>query len=58
MSPKEGNMSWKESDRVSERREFCQLHEGGSVTMAKLCRRFDVSRKTRYKWLARWAGRR
>lgn len=47
-------MGWKESDRVSERQEFCRLHEGGSLSMAELCRRFGVSRKTGYKWVARW----
>lgn len=47
-------MGWKESDRVSERLEFCRLHEGGSLSMAELCRRFGVSRKTGYKWLGRW----
>ena len=47
-------MGWKESDRVSERQEFCRLYEGGSLSMAELCRRFEVSRKTGYKWLTRW----
>lgn len=47
-------MGWKESNRVSERQEFCQLHEGGSLSMTELCRRFGVSRKTGYKWIARW----
>lgn len=47
-------MGWKESDCVSERLEFCRLRTGGSVSMAELCRRFGVSRKTGYKWLARW----
>lgn len=47
-------MGWKESDCVSQRLEFCRLHEGGSLSMAELCRRFGVSRKTGYKWLGRW----
>lgn len=47
-------MGWKESDSVSERLEFCRLCEGGSVSMAELCRRFNVSRKTGYKWFSRW----
>lgn len=47
-------MGWKESDRVSERLEFCRAYENRTVSMAELCRRFDVSRKTGYKWLARW----
>lgn len=47
-------MGWKECDQVSERREFCRLQKSGGVTMAELCRRFGVSRKTGYKWLGRW----
>jgi len=47
-------MGWKESDRVSERQEFCRLYECDSLSMAEVCRRFGVSRKTGYKWLARW----
>ena len=39
-------MGWKESNRVSERLELCRLYEGGSLSMAELCRRFGVSRKT------------
>lgn len=46
-------MGWKESDRVSERREFCCLYEAGGVSMTELCRRFSVSRKTGYKWINR-----
>lgn len=47
-------MGWKESERVSERLEFCRLHEVGGIGMSELCRRFGVSRKTGYKWLSRW----
>lgn len=47
-------MCWKESDRVSERLEFVKLAsvEGANITV--LCERFNVSRKTGYKWLNRW----
>lgn len=48
-------MGWKESNRVSERLELCRLYEGGSLSMAELCRRFGVSRKTGYKWVKRWS---
>lgn len=46
-------MCWKESDRVSQRREFVELAsvEGANVSM--LCRRFGISRKTGYKWIKR-----
>ncbi len=47
-------MSWKESDRVSERREFVELVSNEGANFAALCRRFEVSRKTGYKWLGRF----
>ena len=47
-------MSWKESDRVSERREFVELASNEGANFAVLCRRFGVSRKTGYKWLGRF----
>ena len=47
-------MSWKESDRVSERREFVELASNEGANFAALCRRFGVSRKTGYKWLGRF----
>lgn len=51
-------MPWKVSDPMSLRVEFVTLAEQGSASMAELCRRFGVSRKTGYKWLNRHrAGR-
>lgn len=47
-------MSWKESDRVSERLEFVRLASVPGANMSVLCKRFSVSRKTGYKWLNRW----
>lgn len=47
-------MSWKESDRVSERLEFVKLAAVEGANIAALCRRFGVSRKTGYKWLQRF----
>jgi transposase InsO family protein len=47
-------MSWKECDRVSQRLEFVQFCEDGSLPMAELCRRFGISPKTGYKWLRRY----
>ena len=46
-------MPWKECDRMSERRELVALASAGGVSVAALARRFGVSRKTVYKWLAR-----
>jgi transposase-like protein len=47
-------MSWKESDRVSERLEFVRLASVEGANVSLLCERFSVSRKTGYKWLKRW----
>jgi len=38
---------------MSERIEFIQLAKQASLPFAELCRRFGISRKTGYKWLAR-----
>lgn len=38
---------------MSQRREFVELAQGETVTVAELCRRFGISRKTGYKWLSR-----
>lgn len=46
-------MSWKESDRVSERREFLELASQPGVNFSLLCKRFGISRKTGYKWRKR-----
>lgn len=48
-------MPWNISDLVSKRLEFVQLAEQGSISIAELCRRFEISRKTGYKWLRRQA---
>lgn len=47
-------MVWKECDRVSQRREFVRLASAHGANMSLLCDRFGVSRKTGYKWLARF----
>ncbi|WP_067645852.1 IS481 family transposase [Dokdonella koreensis] len=46
-------MPWTESTCMSQRREFLALAAGQSVPLSELCRRFGISRKTGYKWLAR-----
>lgn len=38
---------------MSQRREFVQLAQQHAVSVAELCRRFGISRKTGYKWLDR-----
>ena len=46
-------MAWKECDRVSLRREFVSLALVEGSNISELCRRFEISRKTGYKWLKR-----
>lgn len=47
-------MPWKEATRVSLRREFVTLASHPEANISALCRRFDISRKTGYKWLRRF----
>ena len=47
-------MPWKECTVVTQRSEFVLLAQtNNEVSMSELCRRFGISRKTGYKWLAR-----
>jgi transposase InsO family protein len=39
---------------MNERMHFIRLHQRGAHSVAELCRRFGVSRKTGYKWLGRY----
>lgn len=48
-------MPWTEVTRVSLREEFIQLAMQPGVNRRELCRRFGISPKTGYKWLARYA---
>jgi len=48
-------MSWKETGPMCERAAFIKACEEREETMAALCRRFGISRKTGYKWLERYA---
>ena len=47
-------MPWKEITVMSQRREFVHLAITKEVKMVSLCRRFDISTKTGYKWLHRY----
>jgi transposase InsO family protein len=49
-------MPWKETCAMKERMQFVALVQEGEETMAALCRRFGISRKTGYKLLARFAA--
>lgn len=47
-------MPWEETKPMSERAKFAALHAEGLYSLTELCERFGVSRKTGYKWLARY----
>ena len=48
------DMPWKESTVVEQRREFIKEYGAGLVTMAELCRIYEISRETGYKWVKRY----
>ena len=47
-------MPWKESSAVDQRRAFIVAVEGGTDSLAELCRQYEISRQTGYKWLKRF----
>lgn len=49
-------MPWNECTVVSQRQEFLAIARQGGWSVSDLARRFGISRKTAYKWLARGAA--
>ena len=49
-------MGWRETCAVDERMRFMLAVEEREESFAAVCRQFGVSRKTGYKWLARYAA--
>jgi transposase len=47
-------MGWTETCAVEERMRFMVAVEKGEESFTAICRRFDVSRRVGYKWLARF----
>jgi transposase InsO family protein len=47
-------MPWKELTKMSLRLEFVKFALAQDSNIAELCRRFDISRKTGYKWIKRY----
>jgi putative transposase len=47
-------MPWKNNSDKEQRWEFVQLAMQSKTGLAELCRRFGISRKTAYKWIARF----
>ena len=49
-------MPWKEVSIMSEREEFVRLALQEGANKSELCRRFEISRPTGDKWIARFAA--
>ena len=49
-------MGWKETRVQDERLRFIQEVHAREDSMAAICRRYEISRKTGYKWLSRYAA--
>ncbi len=47
-------MPWRQTKPMDERVRFVTAYEGGVFGVSELCREYGVSRKTGYKWLARY----
>ena len=47
-------MPWLETDPVTERKRFIMEWLSGEFAVSELCRRHEISRKTGYKWIARY----
>ena len=47
-------MAWKDRSIMSLREEFVRLASVPDANVSLLCRRFGISRKSGYKWLARY----
>jgi len=48
-------MPWKESRALDERKRFLEEWNKGEEDVAELCRRFEITRQTGYKWWKRYA---
>ena len=46
-------MCWRARDVVDQRRQFVREYESGEWTMAELCRFYEISRESGYKWWKR-----
>lgn len=47
-------MPWRQTDPMTERARFVLAYQDDLYSMTELCDRFHISRKTGYKWLARY----
>jgi transposase InsO family protein len=49
-------MPWLETVPMQQREQFVAAYQHGGYSMTELCARYGISRKTGYKWLARFAA--
>ena len=49
-------MPWKQVTVMSLRKEFVMFALADGSNISELCRRFDISRKTGYKWIQRFVA--
>ncbi len=49
-------MPWKEVSTMSQRHEFVLFAQQPGTSRRALCRQFEISPPTAYKWLARYAA--
>lgn len=47
-------MGWKESSVMEERMKFVMERKLGELSLAALCRKYEISRPVGYKWLGRY----
>lgn len=47
-------MPWNELLPMDQKTQFLSEYRRGSLSLAELCRRYEVSRKTGYKWIGRY----
>lgn len=48
-------MPWKETSPMDQRLQFVSDYQRGIAPMTELCARYEISRKTGYKWIGRYA---
>jgi transposase len=49
-------MPWRETSPMDQRRLFINDHRHSVFPFTELCARYGISRKTGYKWIARFEG--
>ncbi len=47
-------MPWKQRKALDENKYFIEEWKRWEVSLAELCRRYEISRQTGYKWLERY----